>query len=87
MRGHLQFLVKWEGYGYEENSGVLEQDVAAPDKLCEFYQIHPVAPHQIHLMAFQSLMSCALRMQHARREVMSGDAHLTLLLFQIPPHL
>ena len=40
MRGRLQFLVKWEGYGYEENSWVPEQDVAAPDKLCEFYQIH-----------------------------------------------
>ena len=79
--------MKWEGYGYEENSWVPEQDVAAPDKLCEFYRIHPGAPHRIHSMAFQSLMSHALRMQHARRGVMSGDAHLTLLLFQIPPHL
>ena len=73
MRGHLQFLVKWEGYGYEENSWVPEQDVMAPDKLWEFYQIHPGAPCRIHSMAFQSLMSHASRMQHARRGVMSGD--------------
>ena len=45
MRGHLQFLVKWEGYEYDENSWISEQDVMAPDKLCEFYWIHPGAPH------------------------------------------
>ena len=74
MRGHLQFLVKWEGYGYEENSWVSEQDVTAPDKLCEFYWTHPGAPCQIHSMTFQSLMSHALRTQHTRGGVMSGDA-------------
>ena len=61
MRGHLQFLVRWEGYGYEENSWVSEQDIMAPDKLRGFYQIQPGAPHWICSMAFQSLMSCALR--------------------------
>ena len=54
--------MKWEGYRYEENSRVPEQDVMAPDKLCEFYRIHPGALHWIHSMAFQSLMSHALRM-------------------------
>ena len=52
MRGHLQFLMKWEGYRYEENSWVSEQDVVAPDKLCEFYQIHPGALCWIHSVAF-----------------------------------
>jgi Chromo (CHRromatin Organisation MOdifier) domain len=37
IRGRFQFLVKWGGYGYEENTWVPEQDVSALDKLREFY--------------------------------------------------
>ena len=87
MRGCLQFLVKWEGYGYEENSWVPEQDVTAPDKLCEFYRIHPGALCRIHSMAFQSLMSHASRMQHARRGVRSGDtpSHTSAVPDSTPP--
>ena len=73
MRGQLQFLVKWEGYGYEENSWIPESDIAAPDKIREFYNAHPGAPRQIHSVAFHSLVSHTLRTQHARRGVMSGD--------------
>ena len=73
IRGQLQFLVKWEGYGYEENSWVLESDIAAPDKIQEFYNAHPSALWQIRSVAFHSLISHALRTQHARGGVMSGD--------------
>jgi hypothetical protein len=73
VRGRLQFLVKWEGYGYEENTWVPEQDVSAPDKLREFYRTHPGAPRRIRSVAFQSLMSRASRTQHPRGGVMSGD--------------
>ena len=73
MRGQLQFLVKWEGYGYEENSWVPESDIATLDKIQEFYNAHPGAPQWICSVAFHSLISCALRTQHARGGVMSGD--------------
>ena len=72
MRGQLQFLVKWEGYGYEENSWIPESDIAAPDKIQEFYNTHPGAPWQICSVAFHSLVSHASRTQHARGG-MSGD--------------
>ena len=87
MRGRLQFLVKWEGYRYEENSWVSEQEVMAPDKLHKFCWIHPGAPCWIHSMAFQSLMSHASRTQHARRGVMSGDApsHTSAVPDSTPP--
>ena len=29
MRGQLQFLIKWEGYGYEENSWIPESDICS----------------------------------------------------------
>ena len=44
FQNQLQFLVKWEGYGYKENSWVLENDISAPDKVQEFYDTHPGAP-------------------------------------------
>src|SRR3979490_2595210 len=74
MRGQLHFLVKWEGYGYEENTWVAEEDMAAPAKVREFYQSHPGAPRRIRSMAFELLMSRASRMQHPRR---GGDVRGT----------
>src|SRR3979490_492335 len=67
MRGQLHFLVKWEGYGYEENTWVAEEDMAAPAKVREFYQSHPGAPRRIRSMAFESLMPRASRMRPPRR--------------------
>ena len=59
--------MKWEGYGYEENTWVEEEDMAAPAKVWEFYQSHPGASRRIQSMAFESLMSRASRTQHPRR--------------------
>ena len=67
MRGRLHFLVKWEGYSYEENTWVAEEDMAAPAKVQEFYQSHLGAPRWIRSMAFESLMYHASRTQHSRR--------------------
>ena len=44
QRGQLQFLIKWKGYGYKENSWENKGDVNAPDLITEFYNSHPGAP-------------------------------------------
>ena len=73
MRDQLQFLVKWEEYGYEKNSWIPESDIAALDKIQEFYNAHTGAPQWILSVAFHSLVSHTLRTQHARGGVISGD--------------
>ena len=47
QRGWLQFLIKWKGYSYEENSWENEGDVNASDLIAEFYNLHPGAPRCI----------------------------------------
>jgi transposase InsO family protein len=47
IRGKLHFLVKWKGYGYEENRWIPENDLHAPDLLQEFYTRHPGAPRRL----------------------------------------
>jgi Chromo (CHRromatin Organisation MOdifier) domain len=51
-RGKLQYLVRWKGYGYEENSWVDESDVNAPRLVREFHRRHTSAPQRIQLMDF-----------------------------------
>ena len=46
-RGQLQFLIKWKGYGYEENSWENKGDVNAPDLITDFYNSHPGALRHI----------------------------------------
>ena len=46
----LQFLIKWKGYGYEENSWENESDIQAPDLIADFYRSHPGPPRRIHSM-------------------------------------
>jgi transposase InsO family protein len=47
FRGKLHFLIKWKGYGYEENKWVREDEIDAPDLLREFYTKNPGAPRRI----------------------------------------
>ena len=47
QRGQLQFLIKWKGYSYEENSWENEGDVNGPDLIAEFYNLHPGALRHI----------------------------------------
>src|SRR5262245_47769401 len=53
-RGKLQFLVKWKGYGYEENMWVPEGDFHAPELVTEFYRHHSGAPRCISMQDFST---------------------------------
>ena len=55
FRGKLEFLVKWKGYGYEENSWVREGDVHAQRLVNDFYRRHPGAPRRIRALTFDHL--------------------------------
>jgi hypothetical protein len=47
LRQKLHFLVKWRGYGYEDNKWVGEEELDAPELLKEFYSRHPGAPRRL----------------------------------------
>ena len=75
IHNKLHYLVQWEGYGYKENAWVVEEDVAVPRKVRDFYALHPEAPWKIQALAFESLVSHASRTQHPRK---GGDVRGTL---------
>jgi len=45
--GKLGFPVKWEGYSYEENQWVPEDNVHASELIKEFYKQHSGAPGRV----------------------------------------
>jgi hypothetical protein len=57
--GHLEFLVSWKGYGYEENSWVSDCDVSAPRLISQFYRNHPGAPCHIRALNFGWMGFCS----------------------------
>jgi hypothetical protein len=48
----LQYLVKWKGYGHEENTWLAERDIDAPELIADFYRTHPNAPRRINALTF-----------------------------------
>ena len=55
FRQKLQFLVKWKGYGYEDNQWIKEDDLDAPELLQDFYRTHPGAPRRLNNGQFANL--------------------------------
>ena len=48
----LQYLVKWKGYGYKENSWLSEGDIDTLELITEFYETHPNALKRINALTF-----------------------------------
>jgi hypothetical protein len=71
-RRRLQYLVRWKGYGHEENLWLVEGDVDAPDLIAEFYRTHPNAPKRLSTLAFGQMGFRLCNQTHGRRR---GLAH------------
>jgi len=57
----LQYLVRWKGYGHEENSWLTEGDIDAPELIAKFYRTYPNAPKRISTLTFGQL---GFRLRH-----------------------
>src|SRR6266511_659951 len=61
FRRKIQYLVKWEGYGFKHNTWeYLDHLNNALEKMAEFYTRHPDAPQQIHALTFDTIQFCPL---------------------------
>jgi hypothetical protein len=71
-RRKLQYLVRWKGYGHEENLWLAEGDIDALKLIAEFYRIHLNAPQHISTLAFGQL---GFRLHHNPQSERKGPTH------------
>lgn len=55
LRGKLKYLVKWKGFGREDNSWEAAADVHAAELIQEFYERNPGATRLIRALQFGSI--------------------------------
>ena len=56
MRGRtLLYLVRWNGYGHEENLWILEHNLDAPQLIGDFHKTHLNAPKCINAIHFSCM--------------------------------
>jgi hypothetical protein len=53
--GRLEYLVRLNGYGHEENSWIVEKDLNASDLVTTFYRTNPNTPKCISTLAFRQM--------------------------------
>jgi len=71
-RGRLQYLVRWRGYGHEENSWITESDLDAPDLIAKYYRANPNAPKRISTVDFGRM---GFRLRRQPRASHPGPTH------------
>jgi len=68
----LQYLVKWEGYGTENNTWEYSENVDnAPEKVADFYRANPAAPRRIHALAFGTIPFRPISLNQASGQCLS----------------
>jgi Chromo (CHRromatin Organisation MOdifier) domain len=53
--GRLEYLVRWKGYGHEENTWIVKKDLDAPNLVTTFYRTNPNTPKHISILAFRQM--------------------------------
>ena len=51
----LQYLVKWKGYGHEENLWLSESDIDALELITKFYKTHPNTLKRVNALTFRHM--------------------------------
>ncbi|KIJ24577.1 hypothetical protein M422DRAFT_274597 [Sphaerobolus stellatus SS14] len=60
FHNHLEYLVKWNGYGYEETICMAKWDMAAKDLVVDFHLRHPSTPQFLPGQTPQSYVEDAI---------------------------